>query len=376
MTHARVAIIHPDLGIGGAERLILDVALAVKTEFPVTTIWTSRYEPDRAFPDTKKFQVTVCGNRIPRHIFGCFHIFFALLRNLWLTIRCARESGANIFIVDQISAWLPLLKWLRPDAKIIFYCHFPDLLLAPHSSFVRRVYRWLFDFAEIKGIRKADLTLVNSQFTAGKVASVLKVTNVEVLYPCVNCDQPQLRHWPPPPHFLSINRYEEKKNHNLAIQALAILVGTRPDAHLTIAGGYDPNVAENVNHEKELIDFAAYCRIPDKVTFLRNVSDDEKWRLMAESAAVLYTPQNEHFGIVPIEALSLGTPVIACNSGGPCETLNVVGCHLCESTPQSFADAMLLVIGDSDRSDALKAHARKFGFDEFTKRWIHILETL
>lgn len=36
---------------------------------------------------------------------------------------------------------------------------------------------------------------------------------------------------------------------------------------------------------------------------------------------LLYTPANEHFGIVPIEAAACGLPVLATNSGGPLETI-------------------------------------------------------
>jgi len=36
----------------------------------------------------------------------------------------------------------------------------------------------------------------------------------------------------------------------------------------------------------------------------------------------LYTPENEHFGIVPVEAMYCRTPVIACNSGGPKESIS------------------------------------------------------
>lgn len=46
-------------------------------------------------------------------------------------------------------------------------------------------------------------------------------------------------------------------------------------------------------------------------------ADEEKVSLLRNSRAVLYTPHNEHFGIVPVEAMYLGTPVIAVNSGGP-----------------------------------------------------------
>ena len=37
---------------------------------------------------------------------------------------------------------------------------------------------------------------------------------------------------------------------------------------------------------------------------------------------MLYTPANEHFGIVPVEAMHLGCIVLACNSGGPLESIS------------------------------------------------------
>jgi alpha-1,3/alpha-1,6-mannosyltransferase len=36
---------------------------------------------------------------------------------------------------------------------------------------------------------------------------------------------------------------------------------------------------------------------------------------------LLYTPTNEHFGIVPVEAMQYGVPVLAANTGGPLETI-------------------------------------------------------
>jgi len=37
---------------------------------------------------------------------------------------------------------------------------------------------------------------------------------------------------------------------------------------------------------------------------------------------LLYTPENEHFGIVPVEAMYMGCIVMACNSGGPLESVD------------------------------------------------------
>ena len=55
--------------------------------------------------------------------------------------------------------------------------------------------------------------------------------------------------------------------------------------------------------------------------FLRNCGQDLKAALIEHALALIYTPVNEHFGIVPIEAMALGRAVIAHDSGGPRESV-------------------------------------------------------
>ena len=63
-------------------------------------------------------------------------------------------------------------------------------------------------------------------------------------------------------------------------------------------------------------------RDPD-ILFLLNFTTAQRAALLSASStlALLYTPANEHFGIVPVEAMSSGLAVLACNSGGPTETV-------------------------------------------------------
>lgn len=65
----------------------------------------------------------------------------------------------------QISTSIPLLRLLRPNARIIFYCHFPDQLLTRRESALKWIYRLPFDLAEEVTTGLADTILVNSRFT-------------------------------------------------------------------------------------------------------------------------------------------------------------------------------------------------------------------
>ena len=55
----RVAFLHPDLGLGGAERLVVDAAIALVERGHTVHMYTSHYEAERAFDETKTGQFPV-----------------------------------------------------------------------------------------------------------------------------------------------------------------------------------------------------------------------------------------------------------------------------------------------------------------------------
>lgn len=79
--------------------------------------------------------------------------------------------------------------------------------------------------------------------------------------------------------------------------------------------------------------------ISNRVCFVKSFSDDERTFLFRHATVLLYTPPNEHFGIVPVEAMFSRLPgtrasivylpvahgtsklVVACDSGGPRESV-------------------------------------------------------
>lgn len=188
-------------------------------------------------------------------IFNRLTIVCAILRHLQLLIQIAlsgelKALKPRAFVVDQLSAGLPLLRYIAPDAPILFYCHFPDLLLAQgRQSALKRLYRLPFDWIEEWSMGFAQAVAVNSEFTKGVVARtwprLKEKVDTKVVYPCVDTtvkednssasDEVLLggNH----KVILSINRFERKKDIGLAVKAFAaISEDLRRGVRLVLAG--------------------------------------------------------------------------------------------------------------------------------------------
>ncbi|GIY29238.1 hypothetical protein CDAR_206671 [Caerostris darwini] len=396
----KIVFLHPDLGIGGAERLIVDAAVALKSKGHEINIVTNHHDPNHCFSETKdgSLDVTVIGDWLPRTILGRFIALCAYIRMIYAAIFLVFFSNihADLFICDQVSACIPVLK--LKGAKIIFYCHFPDQLLTERKSWLKKIYRLPLDWWEEKTTGMADVILVNSNFTAKVFKDTfrsLEDLSLRVVYPTINTNS-LLRPLPDidtgvktdaTTIFLSINRYERKKNIMLAVDALKHLKTILnpkefSKIHLIIAGGYDDRVEENKQHYEELKTLVENLSLINNVTFLRSPSDDVKRILFHCCTAVLYTPSNEHFGIVPLEAMLLGRPVLACNSGGPLETIldDQTG-YLCDAVPESFAAKMATLTRDHSLARELGVTAsehvkRNFSFQTFTSKLNTVIEEL
>ncbi|KAF9202087.1 Alpha-1,3-mannosyltransferase-like protein [Haplosporangium sp. Z 27] len=395
----RIAFIHPDLGIGGAERLVVDAAVGLQNQGHHVVMYTSHHDPKHCFEETRDgtLKVHVGGNTIvPRTFLGRFFIICAILRNLhlaWsmllLNYDAPIKEKFDIIIVDQLSVSIPLLR--LTGAKIFFYCHFPDKLLTKRESLLKKAYRIPVDFIEELTTGMADTIVVNSKFTANIFKESFKMLHQvpEVLYPSIQFDKfdrvvdtssPEIKVLTPNSGkitFVSVNRYERKKDINLAIHAFAKLLednsigsSIQQSLRLVIAGGYDTRVSENVEHHLELVQLAEKYGlrtwtlsvgqtdkpVPEdtQVLFLQSISDAQKLFLLQTSRALLYTPTNEHFGIVPVEAMYMKCPVVAVNSGGPTESiLHEATGYLCPAEKDVWASTLKVLLNKS--GEELKA---------------------
>lgn len=197
----------------------------------------------------------------------------------------------------------------------ICYCHTPPRWLYGYQTSVNfQKYKIVKAYALIVGhllrqydFKKAqnvDYFIANSKEVQKRIKKFYKKSST-VIYPPVFL--PKISKTKRKDYYFIVSRIVGAKGLNLAVEA-AIKMGFK----LKIAGspsGYSFEQEKLIKNAK------------GKVEFLGQVTDSELSRLYAEAKAFLALAKDEDFGITPVEAQSLGTPVIAFNGGGYKETV-------------------------------------------------------
>jgi glycosyltransferase involved in cell wall biosynthesis len=373
-----IVFLHLDLGIGGAEQLIINLGLASLPH--KVSIFTTHCNQNHCFQEVSKDPnnpgklanyVHVVGDFLPVNILGKGTAFCSTIRMIYLSIVAKNTyPDADVFVLDVLPTPIPFLTCgIRTVKSVIYYCHFPDKLLTRNSvngdviaaqstttpkkrsqNVVPGVYRAVMDRLEEWTMSYADLICVNSNFTKEEVLRVFPALRdtistcsmyLQVLHPAIDLskfiepdftwkrtlvEQEKSKIIKAP--IVSLNRFERKKNIEILLHAYAGIKRKRiqrketsPLPPLVIAGGYDPRNEENAKYLVELQDLSRSLQINDDTEFRPSVTDHDRASLLKSALCVVYTPFREHFGIVPLEAMYAGSAIVALNSGGPKETI-------------------------------------------------------
>jgi glycosyltransferase involved in cell wall biosynthesis len=167
----------------------------------------------------------------------------------------------------------------------------------------------------------------------------------------------------PPNRIVVVSRLVERKGIGNVITALADI----PDAELVVAGGPDRARLCDDAEARRLMDLARATGVADRVDFRGRVERGDVPALLRSADVVVCVPWYEPFGIVPLEAMACGRPVVASAVGGLVDTVvdEVTGLHVPPRDPARVAGAVRTLL---DRPD-LRASFGAAGAARATARY-------
>jgi glycosyltransferase involved in cell wall biosynthesis len=174
---------------------------------------------------------------------------------------------------------------------------------------------------------KPDRVVANSRYSAGYLEGVYGTPVKDVVYPGVNIEdfifQPSDENI-----FLTIGQLWPHKRIKLIIEALKLV----ENAQLYIVGS-GPEKAK-------LARVAEGMGLENRVFFLHGLTNLEVKILFSRALAVVFMPVKEPFGIVALEAMAAGKPLIAANEGGFVEAVDDSCALLVSPEPEQVAEKM------------------------------------
>lgn len=137
---------------------------------------------------------------------------------------------------------------------------------------------------------------------------------------------------------ISLGRLVERKGVADVISALTVM----PDVELIVAGGPEVTRLRRDAEASRLMRLARDVGVDDRVIFRGRVERANVPALLRSADAVVCYPWYEPFGIVPLEAMACGVPVVAAQVGGLVDTVvnGVTGIHVPPRSPVALADAV------------------------------------
>jgi glycosyltransferase involved in cell wall biosynthesis len=367
-----LAVYHPWTYLrGGAERVLAELVTRSHHRW---TLYTHHFAPETTYPVLAEARVVELAPRVD-------------VRRSLGPLASAAVAMARTRLPDHhqgllvSSEGLGDLVVLRAPMPAACFCHTP--LKIRHDPVTRaalaerhpRQARALaalgpvFDVVDRMAWTRYRHVLANSAETVGRIAraGLRAEDRVEVLHPGVDLHRfagGQLRR---DRRFVAAGRIMWQKRLELAIDAFVLACRQGLDAELVVAGAVDD---KSRPYLADLRRRAAGW----PVVFEPDVSDERMAELLTSALACVCSAPNEDFGIVPLEAMAAGTPVIAVDGGGARETV-VHGSTgwLVDPCPEAFAACMLAAARDEGGRiaavrRAARARATLFGWDAFVDR--------
>lgn len=305
----KIAIVQDELiRRGGAEQ----VTLLMHAAFPDAPIYTSSYSPEDTYDAFKKCDIRMSW-------FGHFAKSENMLKaffypfSIWAMRNIKLQDYDVVFISTTNCA-----KFVstNPDNLFIAFCHFPFRLAWYPDSYnqvkkSKGIMRFLY-MSVINRLKKLDYDaskkinwfITNTPDIKERIEGCYHPQNeVSVIPASIPCRNFFVADCPTEDYYLIVSRFEPYKKIEMAIESF----NSMPDKKLIIVG-------------KGSLKPACILMAKKNISFLENVSSSDISKLYSNCKAFIF-PQEEDYGLTPLEANASGRPVIAFGKGGITNTM-------------------------------------------------------
>jgi glycosyltransferase involved in cell wall biosynthesis len=272
-------------------------------------------------------------------------------------------------LVISSASWAITKGFVGGKTKEICYCHTPPRYLYGYETSKNwqknpliKIYAAVVNFFmrqyDFRQAQKVTIFVANSREVQKRIAKFYRRESVVINPPVeikIRNSKFEIRNY-----YLTGGRLERAKNFDLIIRAFNKL-------------GWFLRVYGRGSQEKYLRQIAG-----KNIEFLGWISEEEKWRLLAECKAFVCAATDEDFGITPVEAQAAGRPVIAFRGGGYLETVleGKTGIFFDKLTVKDLVSALRCyedtyyhIIKPED----CRRQAKKFSKEEFKKKMLELV---
>jgi glycosyltransferase involved in cell wall biosynthesis len=360
----KVALVHDYIKeYGGAER-VLEALCEV---YPDAPIYTAFYSPSFLGPHKERFEnfniKTTWFQDIPfkNKLLSYFRLIAPIV------FKRIDLSDYDVVITSATGTYTsPNFVKIGEKTKLICYCHTPPRYLygystaAPWKSVWWRKVLYVFGQIPIHFLRLSDFTaaqkpdffIANSEEVSKRINKFYRRDST-VIYPPLETKSLVLGIKPEQKreYYLAGGRLARPKHIELAI-----LLCSKLKLPLKVFG------REFSGYGQELHDLAG-----PTIEFLGEVSDEKKWELYKGTKAFFFPAEDEDFGIMPVEAMAAGAPVIAYKSGGVKETVieGKTGIFFDQLTIESLTEALKKFEKMNIKPEDCIKQAQKFSKERF-----------
>lgn len=365
----KIALYHPWLkSRGGIEKMVLEYAKRSEHEVTVFTLYYAEPDTFEGFADV---EVQVVGDNKPPQ-----GLLDKTLRFGLGTLKTELPlNGYDALLVSEAGLG-SLITIKNHDLPVLCYCHTPLRAALPefketYTDEINPVLRPAFSLLTFKysllerwAWKHFDRVVCNSENTRERVEEkgLAAREDMVVIHPGVDMDDftpGDFDHY-----FLYPSRFRSYKRQHLAIEAFNSIKDSLPDDfRLVLAGSAQEN--EYITRLQGMD--------TDRVEFRFDVSDEEWHTLYEDAYTVLFLAENEDWGIVPIEAMAAGKPIIAVEEGGAMESVrDDENGLLVPARADAIAAAMQELVEHEDRARDLGAGGRgmadRYTWDAFVEK--------